>query len=344
MSETLLDVRGLTVEFSTPRGILRAVNDVSFDVREGEVLGVVGESGSGKSVSMLSALRLIPEPPGRIVAGTAMLGGRDLLQLPESELARIRGCDVAFVFQDPMTSLNPLKRVGWQIAEAIRTHHPELSRSETQQRAVDLLREVDIPNPERRAQQYPHEFSGGMRQRAMIAVAMANRPRLLIADEPTTALDVTIQAQVLSVLREVQARTRAATVLITHDLGLIADTADRVMVMYGGRVVERGDVREVFARPRHPYTQGLLASLPRLNAPVAPLVPIPGQPPNPVALPTGCAFHPRCAVAGGRERCATELPDLREVRPQHLSRCHFSEELGDAPRPDAVPTATEDRR
>lgn len=327
MPDALLDVRGLTVEFASPRGTVRAVNDVSFDVRPGEVLGVVGESGSGKSVSMLSALRLIPEPPGRIVAGTALLDGRDLLGMADGELARIRGRDVAFVFQDPMTSLNPLKRVGWQVAEAIRTHERGLAKSELQRRVVELLREVDIPDPERRAQQYPHEFSGGMRQRAMIAVAMANRPRLLIADEPTTALDVTIQAQVLSVLREVQARTHAATVLITHDLGLIADTADRVMVMYGGRVVERGDVREVFARPRHPYTRGLLASLPRLNAPVAPLVPIPGQPPNPVALPSGCAFHPRCDVAAGRERCASELPELREVGPQHISRCHFAEEL-----------------
>jgi oligopeptide/dipeptide ABC transporter ATP-binding protein len=327
MSDQLLQVDGLTVEFHTPRGIVRAVNDVSFDVFEGEILGVVGESGSGKSVSMLSALRLVPEPPARIVAGRAWLGGMDLLAASEDELAKVRGRDVAFVFQDPMTSMNPLKRVGWQIGEAIRTHEPSASKREVKERVVDLLREVDIPNPELRSRQYPHEFSGGMRQRAMIALAMANRPKLLIADEPTTALDVTIQAQVLSVLREIQARTKAATVLITHDLGLIADLADRVMVMYGGRVVEQGPVADLYERPFHPYTQGLLGSLPRLRSEVGELIPIPGQPPNPLSLPSGCAFEPRCGLGKGREECEVQLPGLLPVAAGRLTRCHFSSEM-----------------
>ena len=327
MSDKLLQVDGLTVEFHTSRGVVRAVNDVSFDVFEGEILGVVGESGSGKSVSMLSALRLVPEPPARIVSGSAWLGGKDLLAATEDELAKVRGRDVAFVFQDPMTSLNPLKRVGWQIGEAIRTHEPSASKREVKERVVELLREVDIPNPGLRARQYPHEFSGGMRQRAMIALAMANRPKLLIADEPTTALDVTIQAQVLSVLREIQARTKAATVLITHDLGLIADLADRVMVMYGGRVVEQGPVSDLYARPLHPYTKGLLGSLPRLRSEVGELIPIPGQPPNPLSLPQGCAFEPRCSLGGGRAECKAELPELLPVAAGRLTRCHFSSEI-----------------
>lgn len=327
MSDKILQVDGLTVEFRTPRGVVRAVNDVSFDVFQGEILGVVGESGSGKSVSMLSALRLVPEPPAHIVAGSAWFGGMDLLAASEDELAKVRGRDVAFVFQDPMTSMNPLKRVGWQIGEAIRTHEPSASKREVKERVIALLQEVDIPNPELRSRQYPHEFSGGMRQRAMIALAMANRPKLLIADEPTTALDVTIQAQVLSVLREIQARTKAATVLITHDLGLIADLADRVMVMYGGRVVEQGPVAELYGRPLHPYTQGLLGSLPRLRSEVGELIPIPGQPPDPLSLPSGCAFEPRCGLGRGREECEVQLPGLLPVASGRLTRCHFSSEM-----------------
>lgn len=341
MNGVLLEVTGLTVEFHTPSGIVRAVTDVSFDVYEGEILGVVGESGSGKSVSMLSALRLVPEPPARIVSGTARFQGQDLLAASEDELSKVRGREIAFVFQDPMTSLNPLKRVGWQIGEAISTHHPAVSKKMLRKRVIDLLTEVDIPNPALRARQYPHEFSGGMRQRAMIALAMANRPKLLIADEPTTALDVTIQAQVLSVLREVQAKTRAATILITHDLGLIADMADRVMVMYGGRIVEQGPVREVYADPKHPYTQGLLRSLPRLRAEVTELIPIPGQPPDPLALPAGCAFEPRCSLGKGRRECSTLLPELVPAGLARVSRCHFFSELDGPAAADAFSTGTQ---
>jgi oligopeptide/dipeptide ABC transporter ATP-binding protein len=327
-SEPVLAVRGLTVRFDTPEGTVHAVDDVSYDLYPGETLGVVGESGSGKSVSVLSLLGLIPSPPGRIVAGEVLFEGRDLLKLPKRRLRRIRGNDIAMVFQDPMSSLNPVFGVGWQLAEALKTHDRALTDAGAKRRGVDLLDLVGVPSPERRYGQYPHEFSGGMRQRAMIAMAIANRPKVLIADEPTTALDVTIQAQVLEVLQEAKQRTQAATILITHDLGLVAEMADRVVVMYAGRVVETGDVHTIFHAPRHPYTLGLLASLPRLNEDVARLATISGQPPSLIARPPGCAFHPRCQLARGRERCAGEVPALYRVSGAgHASACHFHAEV-----------------
>ncbi|MDP9460279.1 MAG: ABC transporter ATP-binding protein [Actinomycetota bacterium] len=327
MNDPVLSIRGLTTEFVTPAGVVKAVNDVSWDLYPGETLGVVGESGSGKSVTAMSILGLIPSPPGRIVAGEILLEGRDLLKAPAKELRRLRGSEIGMIFQDPMTSLNPVLTVGEQIAEALRLHSRELSRAEARGRAVELLTMVGVPNPEGRYDQYPHEHSGGMRQRAMIAMAIANDPKVLIADEPTTALDVTIQAQVLDVLRTAQQRTNAATILITHDLGLIAEHADRVIVMYGGKVVEIADVQATFAAPRHPYTLGLMSSLPRLDVDLQRLDPIPGSPPNLIDLPTGCPFHPRCRVSKGREICRTEEPPLYDVGGGQRAACHFSEEV-----------------
>jgi oligopeptide/dipeptide ABC transporter ATP-binding protein len=302
--EPVLSIRDLTVEFGTEDGVVHAVTGVSYDVYPGEVLGIVGESGSGKSVSMLSVLGLIPQPPGRIVEGEA-------------------------IFQDPMTSLNPVLTIGEQISEAIKAHRPGMNDNAAAARTVELLELVGVPFAERRVQQYPHEFSGGMRQRAMIAMAIANDPTVLVADEPTTALDVTIQAQIVEVLKTAQRETHAATVLITHDLGLIAELADRVVVMYAGRVVELADVFTIFNAPRHPYTVGLMKSLARLDADQEWLEPIPGQPPSLITPPPGCAFHPRCAQSQGREICRTELPELRPSRDggDHLSACHFADEL-----------------
>jgi oligopeptide/dipeptide ABC transporter ATP-binding protein len=326
--DPLLSIRDLVVEFSTEDGIVQAVDGVTYDVYPGETLGIVGESGSGKSVSTMSILGLIPQPPGRIVSGEAMFKEKDLLKLSKKELRRVRGNEVALVFQDPMTSLNPVLKIGSQIGEAIRTHHPDEKDDEIQQRVLGLLRTVGVPNPERRYEQYPHEFSGGMRQRAMIAMAIANSPSLLIADEPTTALDVTIQAQILEVLKKAQDETHAATILITHDLGLIAELADRVIVMYAGKIVELGDVSTIFESPRHPYTVGLMDSLPRIDADEDWLRPIPGQPPSLINRPPGCPFHPRCFLSQGRVRCREEEPPLRPIGDSlHLSACHFAEEL-----------------
>ncbi len=326
MADPLLSIRDLTVEFDTDDGVVHAVTGVTYDVFPGETLGIVGESGSGKSVSTMSLLGLIPQPPGRVVSGEAIFDGRDLLKIKAGELRRIRGGAVSMVFQDPMTSLNPVFRVGDQISEALVAHGRD--EKEAAERAVELLTIVGIPNPAERAKQYPHEFSGGMRQRAMIAMAIANEPQLLIADEPTTALDVTIQAQIIEVMKKAQEETGAATILITHDLGLIAELADRVVVMYGGRVVEQGDVYTIFSSPRHPYTIGLMDSLPRLTVDDDWLKPIPGQPPSLIAVPPGCAFHPRCFLAQGRERCREEVPPLRPIEETaHLSACHFAEEL-----------------
>ena len=328
MPDPLLSIRDLVVEFSTEDGIVQAVDGVTYDVYPGETLGIVGESGSGKSVSTMSILGLIPQPPGRIVSGEAMFKEKDLLKLSKKELRRVRGNEVALVFQDPMTSLNPVLKIGSQIGEAIRTHHPDEKDDEIQQRVLGLLRTVGVPNPERRYEQYPHEFSGGMRQRAMIAMAIANSPSLLIADEPTTALDVTIQAQILEVLKKAQDETHAATILITHDLGLIAELADRVIVMYAGKIVELGDVSTIFESPRHPYTVGLMDSLPRIDADEDWLRPIPGQPPSLINRPPGCPFHPRCFLSQGRVRCREEEPPLRPIGDSlHLSACHFAEEL-----------------
>jgi oligopeptide/dipeptide ABC transporter ATP-binding protein len=333
MSEPVLSIRDLTVEFDTEDGVVRAVNSVSYDLFPGEVLGVIGESGSGKSVSVMSMLGLVPA--GRVAQGEAIFKGRDLLKLPKKELRKIRGGDMAMIFQDPMTSLNPVLTVGFQIAEALKAHNPELDDETAKRRGIELLRLVGVPYPDQRYDQYPHEFSGGMRQRGMIAMAIANSPSVLIADEPTTALDVTIQAQIVEVMKTAQQETHAAIILITHDLGLIAELADRVVVMYGGRVVERGDVFTIFNSPRHPYTLGLMNSLARLDEDQERLQPIPGQPPSLITLPPGCAFHPRCTHSQGRARCWTEVPELRAFGEggEHLSACHFAEELIGRPSP-----------
>jgi oligopeptide/dipeptide ABC transporter ATP-binding protein len=332
LAESLLSVRDLTVEFDTEDGVVHAVTGVSYDLSAGETLGVVGESGSGKSVSVMSMLGLIPVPPGRIVSGEALYKGRDLLTLPKKELQEIRGGEVAMIFQDPMTSLNPVLTIGEQISEAITTHNPGLGEDAARERTIRLLEVVGVPFADRRVHQYPHEFSGGMRQRAMIAMAIANDPTILIADEPTTALDVTIQAQIVEVMRAAQEETHAATILITHDLGLIAELADRVVVMYAGRVVELGDVFTIFNSPRHPYTVGLMSSLARLDSDQDRLHAIPGQPPSMVSRPPGCAFHPRCAHSQGRNVCRTDVPALRRLSEDdlHLSACHFAEELAAA--------------
>jgi oligopeptide/dipeptide ABC transporter ATP-binding protein len=327
--EPILAIRDLTVEFGTEDGVVRAVNGVSYDVYPGEVLGIVGESGSGKSVSMLSVLGLIPRPPGRIVHGEAMFKGRDLLKMSRRELRDIRGGQMSMIFQDPMTSLNPVLTIGDQISEAIKAHNPGVGDDAARTRTIELLRLVGVPYAERRVDQYPHEFSGGMRQRGMIAMAIANDPTMLVADEPTTALDVTIQAQIVQVLKAAQQETHAAIILITHDLGLIAELADRVVVMYAGRVVELADVFTIFNSPRHPYTVGLLNSLARIDAAQEWLEPIPGQPPSLITPPPGCPFHPRCAQSHGRTVCRTDVPPLRHfgVAGEHRSACHFAEEL-----------------
>jgi peptide/nickel transport system ATP-binding protein len=289
----LLDVRDLRVSFETEDGTLTACDGVSYAVDEGRTLGIVGESGSGKSVSVLTVMGLT-RLSGARVAGEILFDGRDLLRLSDPELRAVRGDDVAMIFQDPLSSLHPLKRVGTQLAEAVRAHG-RVSRGAARARAVELLALVELPDPARRVRSYPHELSGGMRQRAMIAMALANEPRLLIADEPTTALDVTVQAQILELLRGLQRDMGMAVVVVTHDLGVVAQTADDVAVMYAGRVVERAPARTLFEAPEHPYTWGLLRSMPRLDQPrEVPLVPIEGRPPSLITRPSGCSFHPRC--------------------------------------------------
>jgi oligopeptide/dipeptide ABC transporter ATP-binding protein len=341
VASPVLEIRDLTVEFDTEDGVVRAVTGVSYDLLQGEVLGIIGESGSGKSVSVMTMLGLIPRPPGRIVEGEAVFKGENLLTMPTKKLRAIRGGPMAMIFQDPMTSLNPVLRVGDQISEAIKVHNRGVSDDAARQRTIELLRLVGVPNADQRFDQYPHEYSGGMRQRAMIAMAIANSPSILIADEPTTALDVTIQAQIIEVLKTAQQETHAATILITHDLGLIAELADRVVVMYAGRVVEMGDVYTIFNEPRHPYTLGLMSSLARLDSDQEWLEPIPGQPPSLISLPPGCAFHPRCQLSQGRTRCRTEVPPLRQVGSgEHLSACHFAEELAGATAPAAAQTVS----
>lgn len=325
----ILCVRDLWVDFRSDGGNVQAVNGVNFDVLPGQTLGIVGESGSGKSVTVMSLLGLVPSPPARFRRGRAEFLGRDLLQLRRRDLAKVRGKKIAIIFQDPMTSLNPVLKVGFQLVETLRIHDGSLSRAAARARAIYLLELVGVPDAEVRARQFPHEFSGGMRQRAMIAIAIANEPDLLIADEPTTALDVTIQAQIIEVLQAAQRETGAAMIVITHDLGVIAEVADRVAVMYGGRVVESGSTEDIFYRPRHPYTVGLIGSLARMDVELKRLVPIPGQPPNMKQPPEGCAFHPRCSVMKERENCRTVLPELAIVGKDHISACHFSAEVGD---------------
>ncbi|WP_051426190.1 ABC transporter ATP-binding protein [Jiangella gansuensis] len=326
VDEPLLRIRDLVVRFATEDGPLTAVDGVSIEARPGEVVGIVGESGSGKSVTVMSILGLLPGSAS-VDGGSIEWRGTDLAGLPARAMRRIKGRDIAVVFQDPMTSLNPVLTVGWQLREAVRAHQPELSRPEVAQRAVELLEAVGVPDARTRVRQFPHQFSGGMRQRAMIAMAVANQPALLIADEPTTALDVTVQAQVLRVLTDPNVRADAAMLLVTHDLGLVAERAHRVVVMYGGRVVESGDVREIFRRPRHPYTVALLRSLPRLDDRVDRLASIPGAPPGLADRPPGCPFEPRCWLGNGRPECVTTVPPLLEVGVRHHSACHFVDEL-----------------
>ena len=323
----ILSVRDLRIDFTGPDGPKRAVDGVSFDLAPGEVLAIVGESGSGKSVTVLSMLRLLPDPPARIVSGSVDLAGHgDILSLSEDRLQAVRGGAIGVIFQDPMTSLNPVLSVGFQIAEAIRLHRT-VSREAAFGEAVALLEQVEIPNAAVRARQFPHEFSGGMRQRAMIAMAIANRPKVIVADEPTTALDVTVQAHTLEVLRAIQGESGAGLILITHDLGVVAEVADRVAVMYAGNLVETADVRSIFAAPRHPYTAGLLASRPSIDDPDGRLEPIGGQPPRLGAERKGCAFRPRCRLSRGRADCAERTPQLTPAGASHLSACHFSHEM-----------------
>nr|BFE56086.1 ABC transporter ATP-binding protein [Dactylosporangium thailandense] len=321
----LLRIENLSVDFHTDDGVVHAVDGVDLEVHEGEIVAVVGESGSGKTVTAMSVLRLLREPPARVSAGTLAFRGQDLRGLSPRQLRAIRGGPVGMIFQDPMTALNPVLSIGDQIAETVLLHQDRRDRKAARARAVELLALVGVPDAAHRARQYPHEFSGGMRQRAMIAMAIANDPDLIIADEPTTALDVTIQAQVLQLLRKAQRETGAATILITHDLGVVAELADRVVVMYAGRVVETAEVHALFGKPRHPYTLGLLASLPRMDTETDRLDPIPGNPPNMASPPPGCPFHPRCPLA--RDICRTERPALLDLGDGRRSACHFHEEL-----------------
>jgi oligopeptide/dipeptide ABC transporter ATP-binding protein len=322
----LLEVRGLHTEFRTGAGVVRAVDGVSYSVEAGETVAIVGESGSGKSVGALSILRLIPDPPGRITAGEIRFAGRDLAQLSEAEMRQVRGNEIGMVFQEPMTSLNPVLTIGRQITETLEQHRG-LDRAAAQRRAVELLGLVGIADPKRRLEQYPHQLSGGMRQRVMIAIALACEPKLVIADEPTTALDVTIQAQILELMKDLTRRLGVALIVITHNLGVVARYANRVNVMYAGRIVESGTAAAVYGAPRHPYTMALLRSVPRLDRPrQARLDPVEGQPPDLTRLDGGCSFRPRCRFA--IEACAAARPPLEEADEHgHLSACFRAREL-----------------
>ncbi|HYI25888.1 MAG TPA: ABC transporter ATP-binding protein [Thermomicrobiales bacterium] len=323
--QPLLEVTGLKTQFFTQDGVVKAVDDVSFYVMPGETLGVVGESGSGKSMTGLSIMRLIPNPPGKIVSGEVIFNGRDIIKMSDEQVRSIRGNEIAMIFQDPMTSLNPVLTINRQISESL-ILHMGMNREQARNRAIELLGMVGIPNPESRVNQYPHQFSGGMRQRVMIAMALSCNPKLLIADEPTTALDVTIQAQILDLMRGLQSETGAGVIMITHSMGVVAGMADRVQVMYAGHIVETATTEEIFANPRHPYTVGLMKSIPRLDARTKEkLQPIRGLPPDLIELPDMCPFVPRCNYA--REKCEQKNPPLMEVSPGHMSACWFWEEV-----------------
>jgi len=323
MTDPLLTISNLSAGFDTEAGLLTAVNSISLEVGAGRVLGLVGESGCGKTVTALSVMRILP-PAGRIIGGAIRFQGVDLLSLPEREMQRVRGRKIAMIFQEPMTALNPVLTVGEQIAEMLR-HHLGMTRGAARARAIDLLRQVGIPSPEERYRAYPHQLSGGLRQRVMIAMAVSCEPALIFADEPTTALDVTIQAQILDLLRRLQRELHLSLVLVSHDLGVIAQMADEVAVMYAGRIVEQAPTARLFTEPLHPYTQGLIQSLPHRAARDRRqrLTAIPGSVPRLEQLPSGCAFHPRCSVAIGR--CATEEPALKPLAPAHQARCWVAE-------------------
>ena len=328
MNEPLLQVENLHTHFFTPAGVVKAVRGVSFRVDRGETVGIVGESGSGKSVTSLSLMRLVPDPPGRIVEGSIKLEGSEILTQPEREMRGIRGRRMSMVFQDPFSSLNPTMMLGEQVAEALRIHE-RVSKREARDRTIELFRAVRIPSPEIRYRQYPHQVSGGQRQRVMIAIAFSTSPDLLIADEPTTALDVTVQAQIISLMADFQKKSNAAILLITHDLGVVAEMCDRVLVMYAGRIVEEASVQELFRAPKHPYTVGLLESLPQLNAePGARLRSIPGTPPDLANLPAGCPFQDRCPRV--MEICRHNDPAAREAAPAQWTRCHLYPESDSA--------------
>ena len=330
-SDLLLDVEGLQTFFYTRQGLVRAVDGVSFALKKSETLAIVGESGCGKSITALSLLKLIPDPPGRIVGGSIKLEGVDLVDLDEAAMRKIRGNDISMIFQEPMTSLNPVMTIGNQIAEVLLLHQG-MTKAQAHEKAIDMLRLVKIPEPEQRVKEYPHQLSGGMRQRAMIAIALACNPKVLIADEPTTALDVTIQAQILDLILELQKKLGTAVILITHDLGVVAETAQRVIVMYAGKKVEEAPVDELFGKPLHPYTRGLMNSIPRLDlmrgagdSAAERLQEIPGIVPALTALPKGCAFAPRCPIAV--DRCKEEYPPYEQKSQGHWAACWRSDEV-----------------
>lgn len=314
----ILEVRSLSVHFFTEEGIIKAVENVNFEVYPSEIFCLVGESGCGKSVTALSILRLIPFPPGKIISGKIIFNGKEITLLNEKEMEQIRGNEISMVFQEPMTSLNPVFTIGDQIIETIELHK-RLDKREAKKRSIDILTKVRIPSAEKRINYYPHQLSGGMRQRAMIAIALCCEPKILIADEPTTALDVTIQAQILSLLKDIQRDMGMSIILITHDLGVVSEIADRLAVMYSGRIVEMAPIREIFDNPRHPYTKGLLESIPKIEEEKKRLNVIPGQVPNPLDLPNGCKFNPRCFMAV--EECKREEPPLIQIYDNHFSRC-----------------------
>jgi oligopeptide transport system ATP-binding protein len=321
---TLLEVKDLRTYFETEDGVVKAVDGIAFELKRGETLGIVGESGSGKSVANLSLMRLIPEPPGKIVSGEILFGGRDVLKLSPREVRGIRGKQIAMIFQDPMTSLNPFMRISKQLMEVTQTHLGH-SKEQARAHAIKMLELVGIPDARERADSYPHEFSGGMRQRVMIAMALSCQPELLIADEPTTALDVTIQAQILELIKRLKAETGASVILITHDLGVVAGMTDHIIVMYAGKVFEQAPTAELFARPGNPYTRGLLRSVPDPLAEQGSLYQIPGVPPDLARLPPGCPFAPRCERA--EEICRAEFPPFVELTREHRSLCHFANEI-----------------
>ena len=324
-TDIILEVKDLCVEFRTAEGTVQAVDHLSYVLHKGEKLGIVGESGSGKSVSSLGMMQLIPNPPGQITGGEILYLGRDLVKTSERDMQKIRGNEISMIFQEPMTSLNPIIKCGKQIAESLRLHRG-MKKKEAMEEAIRMMKAVGIANPEVRAHEYPHQMSGGMRQRVMIAMALACQPQILIADEPTTALDVTIQAQILDLMENLKQKTGTSILFITHDLGVVAEVCDDVVVMYSGRVVEKGDVRSIFASPSHPYTKGLLASIPKLGECAEELESIPGNVPNPKYMPQGCKFAPRCSCAF--DKCREEEPGFYDVGEGHMSRCWLCEKKG----------------